>query len=100
MCTLAGISQGDALRLQQLLVKKHLITETRLDITSLPPDSSEIHIEQVGGTVHIEGSRWYAILFIVGTLNIAVAGGSDDEEHMLGANGLLNAADKFGQFAV
>ena len=82
------------------MVHKDLVVVTGLDIARLSPLGTEVHIQQVGGTIDVESACGNAILGIVGGIGLGLASTGHDEEHMFFAEFLFEVVDEFPEFTV
>ena len=77
-----------------------MILISSLHVGIMSPYTSQVHVEQIGGARHVQRTRRYAECGIVGCLNVAVARGSDDEEHAVGAETAVGVGHQSAQLAV
>ena len=71
--------------------------ETGLDILAWFVESPEIHIEQVGGAVDVEGACGNAIAGVIDNVFISIARACYHEQYIVGTHFSFNLADEVGQ---
>ena len=66
----------------------------------LSPERAEIHVQQIGGAVDIEGARRNAVSGIVGVFGITITSAGEYEKHVACADAGFQTGDQLGDATV